>query len=310
MTSCPSEYQSGESGHQRPRATTTGVLPPATRLVRTVRGRDANSRPSPEIGKGDPSKCCTGVQTSRNARGAISPQIAGSRPSHMAQRTPSPERPRPGFQGGVVNSRIFRQLWRDAQPGRYSDRGIAALRRCSASTIPPMGRIARCLQSTHSTVEPRGGPCPGGAPSHVDPQAEITRPDRAPPRRRRHRRGIRRSPWPGTRPARPRLGPAGCSWSAASRPARETRAGRGDHGSCTEPGVRACSLRVAWGRVPIGDAARTARAGSGSMRRASHRRAMAISAPSPWRRAMAPAGSSSTRTTNSPPPRSASGRST
>ncbi len=64
MTSCPFGYQIGESGHQRPKATTTGVLPPATRLVRTVRGCDANSRPSPEIGKGDPSKCCTGVQTS------------------------------------------------------------------------------------------------------------------------------------------------------------------------------------------------------------------------------------------------------
>ena len=36
----------------------------------------------------------------RNARGASSPQITGSRPSHIAPRTPSPERPRPGFQGG------------------------------------------------------------------------------------------------------------------------------------------------------------------------------------------------------------------
>ncbi len=64
MTSCPSEYQSDKSGHQRPRATTTGFLPAATRLVRTVRGRGVNSRPTPEMGKGDPTKSSTGVQTS------------------------------------------------------------------------------------------------------------------------------------------------------------------------------------------------------------------------------------------------------
>ncbi len=60
MTSCPFEDQSGKSSRPRPRA---------TRLVRTVHGRDANSRPSPEIGNGDPSKCCTGVQTSSTGLG-------------------------------------------------------------------------------------------------------------------------------------------------------------------------------------------------------------------------------------------------
>ncbi len=55
--------------------------------------------------------------------------------------------------------------------------------------------------------------------------------------------------------------------------------------------------------------ARTARAGSGSMRPVRHRRATSCSAPSPWHRAMVPAGSSSTPTTISPAPTSRSGRS-
>ena len=100
MTSCPFGYQSGESGHQRPRATTTGVLPPATRLVRTVRGRDANSRPSPEIGKGDPSKCCTGVQTSAMPVVRFPLKLRAHDPRRWHNATPSPERPRPGFPGG------------------------------------------------------------------------------------------------------------------------------------------------------------------------------------------------------------------
>ena len=54
----------GRVGSSTAASTTRRVLPPATRLVRTVHGRDANSLSSPEIGKGDPSKCCTGVQTS------------------------------------------------------------------------------------------------------------------------------------------------------------------------------------------------------------------------------------------------------
>ena len=52
LTIYASGNRSGRSGHQRPRAATTGSGPPATGSVRPVRGRAANSFPAPEIGDG------------------------------------------------------------------------------------------------------------------------------------------------------------------------------------------------------------------------------------------------------------------
>ena len=95
-----------------------------------------------------------------------------------------------------------------------------------------------------------------------------------------------------------------------ARSSGKTGAGRDGHAPCAEPGPNRAPFSSRRQADPAGrPPARTARAGSGSMRRGRRRRATRISAPSPWRPAMASAGSSSTPTTISPPPTSRSGRS-
>ena len=311
MTSCPFGYQSGESGHQRPRATTTGVLPPATRLVRTVRGRDANSRPSPEIGKGDPSKCCTGVQTSAMpvVRFPLKLRAHDPRTSHNAPRPLSG--PAPDFRVAIgENSRIFRQPWRDAQPGRYSDRAIAASVRCSASTIPPMGRIARRSQSTRT---PRSNPAAALA-QEVLPAMSIHKPRSLALTVLLLVAVATGAGYPTIALARdeagaPASGPGpDVRGRPRARPARKTGAGRrrswfmrgawrsgvNAHLAC-RPGPDRRRPRGRLGPVPDRCAADVIVAPRRS------------SAPSPWRPAMVPAGSSSTPTTISPPPTSRSG---
>ena len=197
---------------------------------------------------------------------------------------------------GTLRSRLARA--RDKLRRGLTRRGVvlpaAALaavldaRSASASVSSPL-----CDITTRAAIELRGrtgrlalggGPCPGGAPNHVDPQAEIHRPDLAVPRRRRHRRGIS-DPRPGDeamspespRPVRHRRSPrsrmtptrsrprAGCSWSAACSTRRENR--------CRAR--RSWSMRGAWrpgghptvvrsgARSRSATPARTARAGSG-----------------------------------------------